>query len=82
MMNVLRYTEVHQVNVEQMGFLIELLNEMTEAGGTVAKMATDTKVLLNLIYIYIYIYILFSRYIYYHGIFCNPNSIMHSFTGY
>ena len=45
-MSSLRYTEVHQVKVDQLRLLMDLLGEMSQCGGTVAKMVTDTKVVL------------------------------------
>ena len=44
MMNVLRYTEVHQVNIEQLKLLMELLTEMTQCGGVASQALSETKV--------------------------------------
>ena len=44
MMNVLRYTEVQQVNIEQLKLLIELLTEMTQCGGVASQALSEAKV--------------------------------------
>ena len=41
----LRYTEVIQVDLQQLMMLKELLDEMAESGGVVSKMLTSHKVL-------------------------------------
>ena len=43
-MNSIRYNEVHQVNVQQLNLLMELLNEMAQCGGTQCKRLNDNKV--------------------------------------
>ena len=40
----LRYTEVRQVDLQQLMMLKELLDEMAESGGVVSKMLTSHKV--------------------------------------
>ena len=40
----LRYTEVIQVDLQQLMMLKELLDEMAESGGVVSKMLTSHKV--------------------------------------
>ena len=45
MMNALRYSEVHQVNIEQLKLLMELLNELANCGGIASQDISETKVL-------------------------------------
>ena len=45
MMGALRYSEVHQVNIEQLKLLMELLNELTNGGGIASQVISETKVL-------------------------------------
>ena len=44
----LRYTEVRQVDLQQLMMLKELLDEMAESGGVVSKMLTSHKVFQNI----------------------------------
>ena len=45
MMTALRYSEVHQVNIEQLKLLMELLNELANCGGIASQDISETKVL-------------------------------------
>ena len=44
MMGALRYSEVHQVNIEQLKLLMELLNELANCGGIASQVNSETKV--------------------------------------